>query len=165
MGIAFSIDRSAEIHVDARIRINVDSPAAEPRVVLTSTMGGITVKWTGGQDMSYTLPGDKQVGLQIAYVDANGNPAPVDGAVQWESSTPEIADVVPISPLPPGAPEGGAVTLVPGTKTGNVQVSATADADLGSGISTITTLLDVTVVAGQAVAGTITPIGAPEPKP
>jgi hypothetical protein len=57
------------------------------------------------------------------------------------------------------------VVLVPGTKTGNVQVSATADADLGSGVRNIVTLLDVTVVGGEAVAGTITPVGEPQPKP
>jgi hypothetical protein len=46
---------------------------------------------------------------------------------------------------------------------GDVQVTATADADLGDGIREIITLLDLNVVSGEAVAGTINVIGTPEP--
>lgn len=107
--------------------------------------------------MAYTLPSDKQVDLQVAYVDANNNPAQVDGEPTWESSDEEIARVEPSS--------GKQVTLIPGTKVGNCQISAKADADVGQGVEELVTLLDVTTVAGKAVAGTITPTGEPVPKP
>jgi hypothetical protein len=46
----------------------------------------------------------------------------------------EIVSVMPSSAAPmPDAPEGGVVTLVPGIKVGNAQVTAKADADLGEG--------------------------------
>lgn len=109
--------------------------------------------------MAYTLPADKMIGLQIAYVDANGNPATVDGAVEWESSNPDIAAVLPTSA------DGSTADLVPGSQVGQCQITARADADLGSGIRELVTLLDVTVVGGEAVAGTITPVGDPQPKP
>ena len=113
--------------------------------------------------MAYTLPADKTVKLQIAYVDANGNPAAVDGVIAWSSSNPEIADVQSL-PVEKGA-EGSVVQLVPGTTIGNCQITAQADADMGEGVRHINTLLDVTVVGGEAVAGVITPVGELEPKP
>lgn len=117
--------------------------------------------------MAYTLPSDKVVKLQIAYVDANGNPARVDGPVVWDSSDEDIAHIDPftVQPVPDGLPDNGVVMLVPGTKTGNCQISATADADLGDGVRNLVTLMDVSVVGGEAVAGTITPVGEPTPKP
>jgi hypothetical protein len=113
--------------------------------------------------MAYTLPADKTVQLQIAYVDANGNPATIDGAVAWESSNPEVADVESL-PVQQGA-AGSVVQLVPGSTIGNCQISAKADADLGTGVRELVTLLDVTVVGGEAVTGTISPVGEPTPKP
>jgi hypothetical protein len=164
--LVLSVDRASEWNIEARIKITAEpKPAAGLAVKLTTTYGGITTTHTGATHMAYTLPADKVVQLQIAYVDANGNPASVDGAVTWDSSDDEIATWEPISPLPPGTPEGGAIMLVPGTKIGNCQISAHADADLGGGVRELVTLLDVTVVGGEAVAGTITPVGEPMPKP
>jgi hypothetical protein len=159
--LSFSIDKSVEIQVDARIKIVV--PPAAGSVILLATYGGITSKHTGATKIMYTLPADKTVKLQIAYVDANNNPAQVDGIITWESSNPEIADVASL-PVQQGA-EGSAVQLTPGTAVGECQITATADADLGEGVRHLVTLLDVTVVGGEAVAGTITPAGAQEPKP
>lgn len=112
--------------------------------------------------MAYTLPADKMVGLKISYVDKNNNPATIDGAVVWQSSDPNIARVEP--PVPPEA-DNSTVNLVPGTAVGNCQVSAQADADLGAGVRQLVTLLDVTIVGGEAVTGTITPTGEPVPLP
>lgn len=114
--------------------------------------------------MSYKLPADKIVGLAISYVDANGNPAVIDGAVTWESSDDEIATIAGVESNPPDETNSH-VMLVPGTKVGQCQISAKADADLGQGVRELITLLDVEVVGGEAVAGTITPEGEPQPKP
>ena len=112
--------------------------------------------------MAYTLAADKVVDLKISYVDANNNPASIDGSVAWSSSNPDIATVV--APATPPA-DNSQVTLTPGTQVGNCQVTATADADLGAGVRPLVTMLDVTVVGGEAVSGTITPVGEPTNKP
>ena len=48
-------------------------------------------------------------------------------------------------------------------ETGTAQITATADADLGEGVRELITLLDVNVVAGEAVAGTISVVGSAQP--
>jgi hypothetical protein len=101
--------------------------------------------------MSYILPDDKQVDLQISYVDAKGHPAAVDGDVVWSSSDDTICSVT-VAPT-----DSTKARLLSGVNLGNAQISATADADLGAGVSQIITPFDVSVVAGSAVAGTITP--------
>jgi hypothetical protein len=106
--------------------------------------------------MAYTLRNDQQIGLAIAYVDADGNPAAIDGEVSWSSSDENVARVDPTS--------GDEVTLI-AENNGTCQIRAEADADLGSGVRSLITLLDVEVVSGEAVAGVITPVGEPMPKP
>jgi hypothetical protein len=109
--------------------------------------------------MAYTLPDDMQVTLTISYVDKNGNPANIDGDVVWASSDENVARVIPTN-----INQNVEVMLVPAQTAGlgTCQISATADADMGDGTSNIVTLFDVQIVAGTAVAGTVTP-GAQEP--
>jgi hypothetical protein len=125
---------------------------------VTLRFGAFTVT-ARGNDMAYTLPADKQVQVKVSYVDASGNPAKVDGAVQWQSSDASIATVIVDT-------SDSAMALVrSGGKVGQVQITATADADLGDGVRELITTMDVEVVAGEAVAGTITPVGEPEDAP
>lgn len=126
--------------------------------VVTLRYGSFTTTLKGDH-MAYTLPIDHQVGVQVQYVDAKGNPATVDGAPEWESSNPSILAVTPDDP------SGMTATVVPLGTVGNAQVTVTADADMGGGVREIVTLMDVTTVAGEAVAGTITPTGAAVPIP
>ena len=63
-----------------------------PIALVTLSMGAFTVT-ARGDHMAYTLPVGMQVRVQVAYVDAAGNPASVDGAVTWSSSDPSIAEV------------------------------------------------------------------------
>jgi len=109
--------------------------------------------------MSYTLPTDMMVGVQVTYTDAKGNPATVDGDVVWTSSDDNIAGAEP------DAEDSTKANIVPAAKIGNVQITATADADLGSGVSNIIAVMSLTVVAGEAVAATIAPTGDPVPIP
>jgi len=97
-----------------------------------------------------------KVGLQVAYVDANGNPAKVDGDPRWEESDKNI---ILLQVDPQNAFQATLHTVGP---LGQAQVKVGADADLGEGVKPIISLLDVEVVAGEAVAGVITPVGAPE---
>lgn len=107
--------------------------------------------------MAYTLPSGMQVGAQISYVDVNGNPATVDGVVTWTSSDATVVSVMA------DAQDSTLCTIAAIGPVGAAQVQASADADLGAGSRTIVTLLDVTVVAGEAVAGTITITGEATP--
>ena len=108
-----------------------------------------------GDDMAYTLASGMQVHLKVSYVDAAGNPAPVDGPVAWASSDATIATV---------AAESDTTALIKTVgPVGQIQISATADVDLGAGVKQLITPMDVTVAAGQAVAGSIEPVGPAEP--
>lgn len=123
---------------------------------MQTTIAGITVK---GTNMSYTLPDDKQVQVQVSYVDSKGHPASVDGDVQWASSDDTVCTVTA------DTTDSTLAMITPAANLGNVQITATADADLGAGVSNIITPVSISVVAGQAVAGTIAPTGDPQPIP
>lgn len=112
-----------------------------------------------GTNMAYTLPSDMFVTAQIAYQDASGNPATVDGAVTWSSSDSTIVAVVG------DAQDSTQCRIEAVGPVGSAQITATADADLGSGTRSLVTLLDVTVVAGEAVTGSITITSTPAPIP
>jgi len=126
-------------------------------VIKTTYNGFVTI--AKGFEMSYNLPADHFVNVQVSYVDSRGNPAAVDGPVTWAVAPEGIVTVTPDSV------NSSECTITPVGALGNAQVSATADADLGEGVTTLVTLLDVSVVAGEAVAGTIAPVGPPEPLP
>jgi hypothetical protein len=135
----------------------VDEPSdSRPGVRVTIRYGGLTLTaW--GDAMAYKLPNDKVIAIQVAYVDSKGNAAEVDGDVTWDTSDPEVATVET------DTGDSTAAVVVPSGKTGQVQVTATADADLGEGTREIITTMDVEIVAGEAVAGTISPVGEPQP--
>jgi hypothetical protein len=149
--------KAAELQIAGTLKL-LFNDVSEGGCIVTLTYDRFSVT-ARGEDMAYTLPGDKQVEVKVSYVDANGNPAAVDGEVSWESSDTDIADVEV------DASDSTHATIVPGTKVGQAQISANADADLGAGIRNLITTMDLTVVGGEAVAGTIEPVGAPTPKP
>lgn len=91
----------------------------------------------------------QQVPLAVAFKDAAGNPAAVDGAPVWTSSDPTIVTVT-------ASADGLSATAVAVGPLGQAQVSAAADADLGSGVTTITGVLDITVQASEAVNALVT---------
>jgi nitrogenase molybdenum-iron protein alpha/beta subunit len=110
-----------------------------------------------GDKMAYTLPVDNVIKVKVSYIDAHGNPAVVDGDVAWSTSDATIARVVADT----GDTTNASVEAQ--GKVGQCQVTASADADLGTGVRELITLMDLTVVAGEAVAGTISPVGEPLP--
>jgi len=132
---------------------------SEPKIIpiVTVRYDSFTITARGNQ-MAYSLPADHFVKVQVSYVDADGNPAAVD-AIAWSSSPPEIISALVDSTDP------SICSVTPVGPAGNAQVTATADADLGTGVTALVTIMDITVVAGQAVSGTITPVGPPEPIP
>ncbi len=101
-----------------------------------------------------TLTDIQRCALTIRPVDARGNPAPVEGAPTWGLSDPALLDLQV-------AADGLSATVLARGPLGTGQVRVDADADLGAGVQTITGLLDVEVVASQAVSLEIA-TGTPE---
>jgi hypothetical protein len=87
----------------------------------------------------------QEVDLTIQPMDAKGNPAQVDGIPEWVSSDPLIATVVP-------AVDGLSCVVKAANNLGHVQISVSADADLGEGTEALQGVLELDVVAGKAVA-------------
>jgi hypothetical protein len=129
----------------------------EPRghSLIKITFDGFVITAEG--DVMYKLPVDHTVLMQVSYVDAQGNPATIDGAVSWESSDQSIVTVQV------DASDSTICRAIPAGSVGQAQVTAACDADLGEGVRTLLTLCDIEVVGGEAVAGTIQPVGEPEP--
>lgn len=94
--------------------------------------------------------------ISVAFTDAAGNPATVDGTPTWTSSDPSIILVTP-------ADDGMSAVATTVGPLGTSQVAVTADADLGAGITPVTGTLDIQVIASQAVAASIA-TGTPELK-
>jgi hypothetical protein len=148
------------IKYNGTVTIESDTPSMPSRagVWVSATCDGFTSK-SKGPNMAYTLANDKEIKVQVTYEDAKGNPAAVDGDVMWDTSDAEIAGVE-VDPA-----DSTKATVTPGDSLGNAQITATADADLGSGVTEIVCTMDLTVVAGTAVVGRITPVGEPTQLP
>ena len=99
------------------------------------------------------LTDSQKVALSIQPVDKKGKPALVEGVPVWMSSDVAIVDVQPL-------PDGLSAFAV-AQDLGHAQISVMADADLGEGTTLITGVLEIDVVAGQAVGLTIN-AGEPE---
>jgi hypothetical protein len=103
------------------------------------------------------LRDDFKVTLFVAPVDKFGNPATIDGAAVWASSDETVATVVPSA-------DSLSCDVLPVGKVGSVQISATADADMGDGIKPVSGTIDIEVVAGETVSMGVA-AGAPVPNP
>jgi hypothetical protein len=102
-----------------------------------------------GENMQVTLTDVQKVDAGIQIVDAKGNPALVDGAPVWAASDPAL-DVQT-------SPDGMTATISAVGPLGAYQVTVTADADLGAGVVPLMGILDVVVVASEAVAVNVVP--------
>lgn len=142
----------AEIEADTKkiLEAVVPSPATSIRMLIT--MDGKFVQ-EGTLPMSQIITATQKFLASVSFVDAKGNPAVVEGAPVFAASDPAILSIV--ATASPNAVEVLAVGPV-----GTAQVSVTADADLGEGIKPVIGLLDVQVVAGEAVSVAIS-AGAP----
>jgi len=110
---------------------------------------------TGGLIMA-TINDSQKILLTAQPVSGKGNPAPIDGPVTWAVSVgPEFVSLTPVDDF-----SVYAVAIGP---LGISTVEATADADLGGGITAITNTVQVEVIGGPAVTLDILP-GTPEPQ-
>jgi len=130
--------------------------AVDGHAIVTAMYGLFTVT-SKGDTVAYTLPIDHFIEVQVSYVDAHGNPAAIDGPVAWTSSNESMA-TVDVDTV-----DSTLCRITPVGPPGTAQVVATADVDLGAGVKPLLTTLDLTLVAGTAVAGTIDVVGPPQP--
>jgi hypothetical protein len=98
-----------------------------------------------GENMNVTLTAVQKVEAAISVLDAKGNPAVVDGAPVWAVSNPAGLVLTP-------ATDGLSCSIAAAGPVGTYQVTVNADADLGEGIKPLVGILDVEVIAGEAVA-------------
>jgi hypothetical protein len=140
------------------INLHLAPPKPEPQILtIIKTTYQSFVCASIGDHMAYTLPVGQLINVEVEYVDSGGNAARVDGEIEWTTSNDQIAQLVV------DEQDSSMCRILAVNDTGDVQVTATADADMGDGIREIITLLDLTVVAGEAIAGTINVTGTPEP--
>lgn len=100
-------------------------------------------------DITMVLLTDSQeIDLAIKPLTKKGHPAQVDGTPVWSSSDPQIATVNP-------AADGLSCVVRAGANLGSVQISVTADADLGAGVAPLTGVLDLEVIGGGAATMSI----------
>ena len=135
--------KNLKLTVSGTLEFNIEEE--KPRIIFTIKYNGIQLK---DPDM-LVLANDHKVTASIQPVDAKGNPATIDGLAAWSSSSTDIVNVTNVSA------DSLSADVIPGTAMGTAQINVTADADLGSGVTTINGVLDVQVVAGQAVGFTI----------
>lgn len=101
-----------------------------------------------------SLRNDMKLPVSLAPADKFGNPAPVEG-VTFESSDTSLATVNV-------SPDGLSAEVVPVGPVGTLQLKVTADPKIGPEVGVLTGLLDIEILAGEAVTLTINP-GAPVP--
>lgn len=100
--------------------------------------------------MAFTLTDIQQVSLAITAVDARGNPAALDGAPVWATSDAALLTVT--------ASEDGMSAIATAVgPLGTAQVTVTADAAIGSDVRELKGLLDVEIIASEALNVTIVP--------
>jgi hypothetical protein len=113
-----------------------------------------------------TLTDTQECPVAAEFVDKKGKAARVDGSPVYETSDPNIVTVGP----DPEDPTNAFKALV---KTGpldavslptTAQIRCKVDADLGEGVREIIITGDIEVVAGEAIAGSVT-FGAPREQP
>lgn len=109
----------------------------------------------GGQIMA-TINDNQKILLTAQPVSAKGNPAPIDGPVTWDvTAGTEFISLTPVDDV-----SVYAVAIGP---LGIATIQASADADLGSGVTTITNTIQIEVIGGPAVTLNILE-GTPEPQ-
>lgn len=112
---------------------------------------------SGAFPMAFTLTVTQQVSCSVHAVDARGNAARLDGVPVWAVEPPGVVSVTP-------AEDGLSAVVAAIGPIGTAQLRLTADADLGDGVRELVGLLDLEVVAGEAVALGLLP-GVPEEQP
>jgi uncharacterized protein YjdB len=141
-----------KVTVSGELVFDLQKDEGTPHLVFWITTNGVKTKTT-----MLILQDGTQVRASIQPVDAEGNPAKVDGIPTWSSSDKSIVDVTNVA-------TDGLSANVMAIAPGSGQINVVADADLGEGSKPIRGVLDVSVTAGEAVSFQIS-TSEPEPIP
>jgi hypothetical protein len=117
----------------------------KPKLVVgwTISAGAFVTSFTGDWTMAL-LHDDKTISASIAFKNSKtGKVAPVDGLPTWSVDNEAVVTMVV-------AADGMSAVFTPGTDLGTATVTVSADADLGAGVRTITSVGALTVVAAEA---------------
>jgi hypothetical protein len=116
------------------------------------------IPWPTFEVSMIQLQETQRVPYDIVFKTKKGNPATVEPGSVRVTVTDEAVAV--LEPNPANELKGFLVAKAPGA----AQMHATADADLGDGVKTVTLTADIAVTAGEAVGGEIV-FGPPEEQP
>ena len=94
--------------------------------------------------------------ISVAFTDAAGNAAIVDGVPQWAVTSPDLGDIK-------ASEDGLSAVFVPKGPVGKCVVQVKADADLSGGVKELVGELTIELIGGDAVSAIITP-GEPTEK-
>ena len=143
----------ADIHSMAQ-SLRVIAASFLPSPAGGDAFGIVSLVWppifVEGINMAVVIQAGTEGDVKVAWVDEYGNAARVDGETSWKSSDESVASV---AAQRPDTTRAHVKSLGP---IGPVQIQATVDGDLGEGRQTITAILNVSVIAGQASGGEIT---------
>lgn len=120
-----------------------------------TTPRGLGIVFLGGKLM-LLLTNAQKVGLSIQPLDQYGNAARIDGVPEWNTSDATVGTLAV-------ADDGLSAVFTTAGPLGTTQINVSADADLGTGVRTISATLDIQVEAAEAVSLSIK-AGTPEPK-
>lgn len=105
---------------------------------------------------AFILTDVQKVSLAVAApLDGAGNPASLE-SVTWASSNEAVLTVV-------ASADGFSAVATAVGPLGTAQITATADAEFGAGVTNLTAIGDVEVIASQAVSFGLS-FGVAEPK-
>lgn len=114
--------------------------------------------------MSTVLPVSHFLPASVQPLDAKGNPAAVDGVAVWEASDPALVTLEV-------AIDGLSANIVPTGALGHVQIRVRADARIGPDVREISGLLEIDLVAAEAVSLSVSAgepmeiVAEPQPAP
>ncbi len=121
---------------------------AVPLLLLSASFNGVTFTCDGDLTMDFKdtdLPGSVTFSVS-GPVDAKGKPAKLDGVPVWALDDSTNAQITS------QAAEGLSCVVHISDNPSATQLTVTADADLGQGVTTLQSFAVINVVAGDAVA-------------
>lgn len=127
--------------------VHTNADLREPAATIAFQVGNLIFK---GENMAGTMQVGTRATVSVEWKDTGGHTVKVDGPTKWESSDDTMVQCTAST----GNPQI-ANLFAPGP-VGNCQIHATADADLGEGVKSVTATIDITVISGEAVGGDIT---------
>jgi hypothetical protein len=138
-------------------RVCITPLPARPKLIVEALSFPDGIKVEGEIRMTTMKATQEVTAGPVAAVDAQGNPALLDGPPIWTSSDETILTVEP-------AADGLNALIKAAGAVGAAQIRVDGDADTGAGVETLTAILEFEILAGKAV-GLSVAVGTPVDQP